>query len=363
MLDVLRFRGVPPILHGPGASSKLHSELQGKLLLVSDPGLHKAGVLGQLGVEAKVHLLEQGEPKVEVLDQLAEAIRKECPDWTVGVGGGSVLDTVKLASCVAADNQPTESYALCAADLPRATTKRVLIPTTSGTGSEVTRTSIFTDTRGHKVWAWGSQLGADLVVLDATLTLGLPRLLTCLTSLDAVAHALESFVSPRCDLLGSSFCLQALRLAGTHLPNLARRLDNLEARQGMLLASTFAGLGIDLFGTGVAHAGSHAAATAVGSGHAEGVVWAMPVALRWNRESERYAQAAKVLLPGCHDIEKAWSELREPWGSLPRPQKLTLPALVEALAAAENRPMLDNNHRPVGEKQLEELATLLLEVP
>ena len=89
----------------------------------------------------------------------------------IGVGGGSALDVTKLAAVIAEDEMPAEAYALCARPLPEPRMKSILIPTTAGTGSEVTQTAVFAIGKGKKVWAWGHELLPDLVLLDPCLTM------------------------------------------------------------------------------------------------------------------------------------------------------------------------------------------------
>lgn len=358
------FPGLAPIISGPDSAQALAEELEGAVLLVTDEGIKGAGLVEQLpSADWELYLQGPGEPKDKTVDKLAEHLRQASFDWVVGLGGGSVLDVVKLAACVAEGAEPTEHYQECRHPLPRAGVKRALLPTTAGTGSEVTRTAIFTDERGHKTWAWGAEIGADLVVLDASLTLGLPHKMTCLTSLDAAAHALESYLSPKASPFVESFCLQSLSLVGAALRAVLKSGQHVEARQDLLLASMLAGVGIDLCGTGIAHAGSHAAGTAVGSGHAEGVVWAMPAAYEWNKAAaaEKYSKVAALLEPGETDFGRAWKRLVADCGSLPKPQGLSSEALSTALLEPENRPMLDNNPQSVNESDIAQLTSYLLE--
>lgn len=358
-------KGLPHIISRPGAADTLPYELEGDVLLVTDQGVADAGLLSKLSHSGWSTLVqESGEPTHEVVDELAAYLRERAPDWVVGLGGGSVMDVVKLAACVAGGEESAQSYVEGASPLPRALCKRAFVPTTAGTGSEVTRTAVFKDNQGRKTWAWGENLGCDMVVLDGEFTVGLPRLGTCLSGMDAVAHALEAFMSPRCCEFASSFCLQALSLAGTHLPIVLNSPKDMKARQGMLVASLFAGVGIDLCGTGVAHAAAHAAATVSGFGHAAGVVWAMPTAIFWNlpHAGERYARAARALASDSYtSIRQAWLGILQHGGEMPKPDGLTAENLKQALQSAENAPMLGNNARQVKAEDLDELVGLLLQ--
>jgi alcohol dehydrogenase class IV len=357
-------RGLPPIISRPGAADTLPYELQGEVLLVTDQGVADAGLLAKLSHSNWSTLVqESGEPTHEVIDELAAYLREHSPDWVVGLGGGSVMDVVKLAACVAGSEHSANTYAE-GAPLPNPHCKRAMIPTTAGTGSEVTRTSVFKDVNGRKTWAWGDGLGCEMVILDSEFTVGMPHHITCLSGMDAVAHALEAFMSPRCCEFASSFCLQALSLAGTHLPVVLNSPRDMKARQGMMVASLFAGVGIDLCGTGIAHAAAHAAATVTGSGHAAGVIWAMPTAIFWNlpHAGERYARAARSLASDSFtSIMQAWRGLLVHGGEIPVPEGLDAQNLKQALQSPENASMLSNNARQVGPGDLDELVELLLE--
>ena len=235
-------RGLPPIISRPGAADTLPYELEGEVLLVTDQGVADAGLLSKLSHSQWATLVqESGEPTHEVIDELASYLRGHSPDWVVGLGGGSVMDVVKLAACVAGGEESTNVYAE-GAPLPQPHCKRAMIPTTSGTGSEVTRTAVFKNAEGRKTWAWGEGLGCEMVILDAEFTVGMPHQVSCLSGMDAVAHALEAFMSPKCCEFATSFCLQALSLAGTHLPVVLNSPRDMKARQGMMVASLFAGV-------------------------------------------------------------------------------------------------------------------------
>ena len=109
-------------------------------------------------------------------------------------------------------DDPAEHYALAANPLPRGGLPRVLIPTTAGTGSEVTRTSVFTSSDGRKLWAWGEGLRADLAILDPTLTVALPPLLTAATAVDAMVHAIEACTVKRGNPVADAHGLHAIRI-------------------------------------------------------------------------------------------------------------------------------------------------------
>ena len=176
-------------------------------------------VLTALGLagDRTVHVVAPGEPTAASVDDAATVIRARPGAVVVGIGGGSALDTAKLASCVAAGSGSVKQYALAARALPSGPVV-VAVPTTSGTGSEVTRTCVLTTADGRKVWAWGDELRPRFVALDPTLTATMPAHLTAATGLDAMVHAVEAVTGRRVDDGVVDAAAAAIGLVVEHLP-------------------------------------------------------------------------------------------------------------------------------------------------
>ena len=215
----------------------------------------------------------------------------------IGVGGGSALDTSKLAAAAAAANVSAQRYELCANPLPAHGLFRICVPTTAGTGSEATRTSVFANASGAKVWAWGVELKPHLALLDPSLSTGLPARLTAATGVDALVHAIEAVTIRRANPLNDATGLQAIRLVVRHLKRAVEAPDDLDARGGMLMAACLAGMAIDGSGTGIAHAIGHALGTVGHVHHGRAVGLSLRVALGWNAEAapERHAAVAEAM--------------------------------------------------------------------
>ncbi len=139
---------------------------------------------------------------------------------------------------LAIDAHPAEEYALCARPFKKPELVRIMIPTTSGTGTEVTRTATFTNHAGHKVWTWGQELVPDLVILDPCLTVSLPAQVTAATGLDALVHAIEACTCRQRNTISDALGLHAIRLISEHLVTAIQTPDDLNARSGMQIAST-----------------------------------------------------------------------------------------------------------------------------
>ncbi|MGD1973091.1 MAG: iron-containing alcohol dehydrogenase, partial [Desulfobacterales bacterium] len=239
-----------------------------QIMVIGDVGIARAGILDRIRSilawsEYDVTVFSEltGEPQAAVIDQVAAVLRRLDHPVVVGVGGGSALDVAKLAAVIAKDTILAEDYALCARPLPQPGLKRILIPTTAGTGSEVTRTAVFTTCKENKVWAWGHELLPEMVLLDPSLTVSLPAEITAATGLDAMVHAIEACTCQNRNPMADALGLHAIRLAGRHLLDAIEKPADIEARSGMLVASTLAGFSFAQTGTGGAHAIGHALAT------------------------------------------------------------------------------------------------------
>jgi alcohol dehydrogenase class IV len=300
----------PRIVFGANRVDRLGEDVErlagrrARVLLVTDPGLIAAGAAGRVQriLEEARHAAEifsdlTGEPQARQVDAAAALARRHKARLVVGLGGGSALDTSKLAAAAAAADAPVQHYELCVNPLPANGLIRVCIPTTAGTGSEATRTSVFANAAGAKVWAWGVELKPHLSLLDPTLSIGLSAQLTAATGVDALVHAIEAVTIRRANPLNDAAGLQAIRLVARHLKRAVEAPEDLEARGAMLIASCLAGMAIDGSGTGIAHAIGHALGTVGHVHHGRAVGLCLRVALAWNAEAapERHAAVAEAM--------------------------------------------------------------------
>ena len=170
----------------------------------------------------------------------------------IGIGGGSALDIAKIAACCAASGEDAMYYALAANPLPKNPLKKIMVPTTAGTGSETSATNIFAGPEGKKLWIWGAETKADLVLLDPALTASLPPNLTAWCGMDAFIHAFEAATNRNTHAGGKFYAHEALRLITGALKR-GQGTRNMEARGKALLGSCYAGIAIDNCGTAIAH--------------------------------------------------------------------------------------------------------------
>jgi len=355
--------------------------------VVSDPGVAEVGLTGRItavlkeaGLDVALFTDIKSDPLAASADGAASLARSHGARAVVGVGGGSVLDIAKLAAAIALADEPAEHYALAANPLPKTGLPLILIPTTAGTGSEVTRTSVITSADGRKLWAWGEALRADLALLDPTLTVALPPTLTAATGIDAVVHAIEACTVRRGNPMADAYGLHAIRLiagnAGGAKSALTRALaepDDLDARGDMMIAAALAGIAFDATGTAIAHAMGHALGVLSGVHHGHAVGLCLKGALAWNAEAApaRHAAVAKALGAPCDGLEdeEAAALSSVAYGKLLQGSGLPLSLADKAIDAAalaaltmapENAPMRDANCREVTEQDALVIAKRVL---
>jgi len=250
---VFTFETAPKIICQQGGTDDLGEIAKGlgisRLFLVTDPGLIKAklidGALVSLAA-ANVHVTVFSEvladpPEASVLAAVDEA-RAANVNGVVGFGGGSSLDTAKLVALLARTPQSlSEIYGIGLARGPRL--PLIQVPTTAGTGSEVTPIAILTTPHHEKKGIVTPLLYPDIALLDSRLTLGLPPGITAMTGVDAMAHAIEAFTTRlKKNPLSDALAVKALQLLYTNLPAAVNDGSDPAVREKMLLGSLFAGM-------------------------------------------------------------------------------------------------------------------------
>jgi alcohol dehydrogenase class IV len=298
---------IPRITSGAGAVESLGTLVAGRVgagaavLLAADPGLAALGLvdtarraLERSGIGVALFTDIKSDPLAAQVDAGAEVARRERVAAVVALGGGSALDAGKAIAAVARGELPAEAYALCARPLPRTPLLKICVPTTSGTGSETTRTSIVTDGAGNKVWLWGEEIKADEVLLDPALTVGLPPALTAATGIDALVHGIEATTNRNASAANDVFGHEAIRLVARWLARAVDEPADLAAREGLQRAACLAGVAIDNAGTAIAHNIGHALASLRPIHHGRAVGLAMLATLPWNTAEDPHGRWAAV---------------------------------------------------------------------
>lgn len=235
-----------------------------KVALFTGKRVRAAGLLDtaleqmrEAGVEVVILDELPPEPTYKEVQFLVDQCKASGADFIVAIGGGSVLDTAKLASISLTDDYDVEAL-LEAPKQAKKQVKTLLIPTTAGTGSEATQIGIVAvPEKELKVGIVNAEMIADYVILDAEMIRNLPRTIAAATGVDALAHAIECFTSKKATPLSNLYALQALEIILNDIERACDDPDDMEAKERMQLASFFAGIAIAASGTTAVHALSY----------------------------------------------------------------------------------------------------------
>ena len=299
------FHPGPRLISGDGSATRLAGHLpDGPCLFVTDRDVVALGLTDACRASLNEVVLfdaVEADPSKETLLAAVEAGRAAGVNSVVGFGGGSPMDVAKLAAYLLGSGDDLDSIW----GVGLATGQRLplaLVPTTAGTGSEATPVAVITCDGGEKRGVNSPALIADWAALDASLTVGMPRLLTAATGIDAIVHAVEAFTSARLkNPLSDMYAVEALKLLSANLLTACNDPTNLSARSAMLLGAHLAGLAF----ANAPVAGVHALAYPLGGLHhlPHGLSNALMLrhVLQHNSEAarEQYMMLAQVLDPSC----------------------------------------------------------------
>jgi alcohol dehydrogenase class IV len=256
------FTSITRIVQGRGAIATLDAEVQrfnaSRILIVTDPGLMSTDIPGRVTAllgnrSVTVFSDVEADPSIETIRRCADYVRKGGFDLIIGLGGGSPIDTAKCASVLASNDGNVEDY-LGIEKIPVPGIPKIVIPTTAGTGSEVTNVAVLSLKEQHtKKGIVSRYLFADVAILDPELTLGLPAAITAATGMDALTHAIEAYVSRFSQPLSDQYALAAIRLIGANLRTAVHNGQDIAAREAMLTGSLYAGLAFGSAATGMVH--------------------------------------------------------------------------------------------------------------
>ena len=373
MMNPFSFNTTPSLRMGAGLAGELGQITRpicgDRVLLVTDPGMMATGLVQQAtdclraaGVEVTLFDQVQADPPEEIVLRAAQYARRAT--GVIGFGGGSSLDVAKLAALLAASNQPlVEAYGIGNAQGPRL--PLVLVPTTAGTGSEVTPISIVTTGASEKMGVVSPLLLPDLALLDPELTLGLPAHVTAATGIDAMVHAIEAYASVNANNnpISRALAVEALGLMGRMLLRAVQKPDDLEARTGMLLGSMLAGQAFANSPVAAVHALAYPIGGHYKVPHGLSNALVLPHVLRFNAQvaPEAYAELLPHVFPDLPAMSVAEAAMKFAQGMADLSQACGLEqGLREMGIAREVLPklardamnqtrLLVNNPRPVDE--------------
>lgn len=304
------------IWFGPGKLEELGQILSelglGRVLAVCDPFLRPRLEALRERVPA-IHAVYsdiQPNPQLSRAAAAAELIRELDADGVVGVGGGSTLDTAKFAAAIAQDGGEAEAYFRGLRPFPREHVPVVTVPTTAGTGSEVTQVSVMSHGTEKKTINHPAFMPKAALV-DPRLTHSVPPRTTMITGLDALAHALEGYWSRNHQPISDLAAVEAVRLVLEHLEPAWRDGDDEEARTAMSLAALLGGLAFALPKTAGSHACSYPLSKDYGLPHGEACAFTLDSFVRLNADARLETLCQRVGLSGTEALAERIATLKK----------------------------------------------------
>ncbi len=310
MADVFMFQLPRKIIFGNGAITRLGEEARTlfggeRVLMVTDKGVAAAGLTDQAAASLREHgfkvaVFDESAPDAPIGLVLKGAgmARETGAQIIVGIGGGSSIDTAKAISFMAGDEGDIHRH-LGINQVKAPGLAKIFIPTTAGTGSELSHTFVLYDEQsGDKITSYSPHTFADLALIDPELTLSMPPKVTAESGLDAFSHALESFVTVKANPLSDLFSHRGIELISTNLLKAySKGPNNLHARYAMCFGVCMGTMAIRSSGIGAVHAISYPAATKYHLSHAQAIGLVMPAVMRFNLigNLEKYAAVARAM--------------------------------------------------------------------
>lgn len=309
----------PEIVFGEEALSRLEQISGERAFIVTDANMLELGFVNQVqtrleraGIKTGIFAECEPDPSLQTVCRVAAAMVEYQPQWVIGLGGGSSMDAAKAAWFLyerpdvdLESMNPFESFGL------RAKARLISIPTTSGTGADVTQGVVLTDRDARsKLVLATREIQADIAIVDPSLVMGLPPQITADTGMDVLAHAVEAYTCTWHNDFTDGLCLKAIELVFTYLPRAYRDGADVEAREHMHNAATLAGLAISNSMIALAHSLAHSLGGVFHTPHGRTVGMFLPYTIEYtaNAGGSRYAEIARFLhLPAGDETEAAAS--------------------------------------------------------
>ena len=261
-----------------------------------------AASLDEAGIGYVVYDKVVTEPDLHMINGGRDLFLAEGCDCTMALGGGSVIDVTKTIGMLSVNGGNVEEYQMEGRQVTTAPPLFIAIPTTSGTGAEATKTSVvYNNYNGLKKSLYHTTMIADIVILDPTLTVALPEKITVATGMDALSHAIESYVSLNASPMTEMYGLKAIELINKYFVTACKEPSNLEARGGMMIASYLGGCAITA-GIGIAHIMAQPLSAMLHIPHGDACCIFLPASMELNLDyaTSKYAKIAEVL--GVYDV-------------------------------------------------------------
>ena len=304
------------ILFGVGACEELPERIKelssGVVLIVTDSGLVKAGAakkIGDLvssaGLEVEIFDAVEPDPDKESVYNCLEMVKSTGAQVLLGLGGGSSLDVAKSAAILSVNEGQLADY-VGINKVPKKGLPTILLPTTSGTGSEVSPIAVISDKKQHlKLGIVSPYLYCDLAIVDPELTVSCPAGITASAGMDALTHAIEIYTNKFSAPIIDAIVLEAIRLVGRYLRKCVQDGSELTAREGMSLAALYGGLGLGPVNTAAVHALAYPLGGTFDVAHGLANSILLPYVMEFNRPAceGKFAKIADALeIAGAESI-------------------------------------------------------------
>ena len=298
--------GRPRVIFGPGVADRIGELARGfgarRALLVTDPHIVEAGhaprlqrSLEKAGLGVTLYADARENPTTEDVDDCVEAARAGAVDLIVGLGGGSAMDTAKGCNFILTNGGRMRDYH-GHGKASRPMLPLIAVPTTAGTGSECQSFALIADAQTHRKMACGDPKAAPtLSILDPSLTVSQPAIVTANTGVDALTHAVETAVTARRNELSLRYAREAFKLINENLQAVIEAPGDVGARGRMLLAAAYAGTAIEHSMLGAAHAAANPLTAHFGVIHSQAVGVMLPAVIHFNAEDPTAAQLYAAL--------------------------------------------------------------------
>lgn len=284
------------VIFGCGVSEQIvewAARLNGRaIMVVCDPGVKAAGIADPLlnkltsvfGSVSTFHEVTP-DPDIALIDRMTAFAKAKKTDLLIAIGGGSAIDATKAVRVLLSEGGAITDYEGMD-KITKTTVPMIAIPTTSGTGSEVTSFSIVSDhARKRKMVLAGRAIAADVALVDPLLTLSMPKSVTASTGMDAMTHAIEAALSTIATPLTDLHAYQAISLLHQNLPKVVHSPENIEARSQVMLGSLLAGIAFNSAILGLAHAIAHPLGAVCGLAHGLANAIVLPEVVAFNGQS------------------------------------------------------------------------------
>ncbi len=380
MKKPLHFQMSGKLIMAIGAISELPEIIQSlhkkKPLIITDKGIIKAGIfecIKKILEDKKIEIAcfdgVEPDPRIEIVYECFEIAKNGSHDLLIGVGGGSSLDIAKVVSVLITNKGKISEY-VGINNIPKPGLETILIPTTAGTGSEVTPIAVLSDKKEHlKKGIVSDKLYCKVALIDPELMTSMPSHITASTGIDALTHAIEAYTNKYPQPFIDTIALEAIRLIGKNLRKAVTYGEDIEARYNMALASLYGGMCLGSVNTAGVHALSYPLGGTFDVPHGVANSLLLPYIMEFNFTSnlEKFANIATALgentkelslNEAAEDSVKAVFKLSNDIGIISKMRELNIPddAIDEmAKSAMKVTRLLNNNPREITESDAKQI--------